>query len=353
MHRVCQALQSALGQKDLGEREFHMTSDGVRAMPSLQVVDAVDAVARLRSVDFVERSSARASTLQRVIRALYTLAKHEEETELGPLLELTVEGFDDEGVWQQLDLRNAPLLTFVGDKLAGVGGRERALDQHLSKEAAEEAAEEDDDRVDAEGEGEDEGEEDEEDEDEEDEEEGGGEQGEGRVGEEGVDSDAKESDEEGEDDEDDDGKEETAAAIRTKGASKRESGGDEDAWEKMAREMDEFAEQAENGEEGEEGMDELYGGLGEGEESEEGEDEDEEEGEEEEEEDEDEDEDEEDGEDEEDEDEVVDDEDESDPVLGDGNEANMSAHERATKLMQAKMAKLEEAQVVPHASLPY
>eukprot|EP00966_Prymnesium_polylepis_P178852 4141237-Prymnesium_polylepis.1 len=117
----------------------------------------------LRSVDFVQRSSEQAALFKRVAQALFAWSKQQEGKQLGPLEELAVEGFDEEGVWQQLQLRNTPLLRFVDNQIK----RERK--SAASAEAAEAQAaaasagsngvgEKEEDEEDEEQEGEEEGE---------------------------------------------------------------------------------------------------------------------------------------------------------------------------------------------------
>ena len=69
-----------------------------------------------RAYDFL-RGAASASESARKCRlaakALFDCAKAHEPRAIGPLPALLVAGRDDETVWQQLELRNRPLLSFI------------------------------------------------------------------------------------------------------------------------------------------------------------------------------------------------------------------------------------------------
>ena len=66
---------------------------------------------------FLQRNTEHAANCGRIAQQLFAVAKREEPRLLGPLPELLMHGFDHEQMWQQLELRNKPLLRFVHDEL--------------------------------------------------------------------------------------------------------------------------------------------------------------------------------------------------------------------------------------------
>ena len=300
-------------------------------------------------------------------------AKQHESRPIGPYPELLIDGFDEEQVWLQIEMRNKPLLRFVDTQLKKQ--RRRVDAQEAAGDVADvghrvggvEPEAEDGDGDDGSREVSDDEDEDEDDEEEEDEEEEE-EEGEDEGAEDEVDKAAREA--QGADffDEDDgDGE-----AGDDDGGNPADPYGGDGRLGKLLDQMDAFADEAERDDEDED-MEELYDDLGD--EDDEADDADDgEEGEEGEEDeftararrraammdDEDDDDDGEEEDDEEEEDEEVSDgegggagvqgaveaaDDDSDDDGDEEREARVSAHARATGRMRAKLTKLEEAQI--------
>lgn len=79
---------------------------------------AVDALVRAteRPQDFLSASKQAADVAQRALLAaqeLFERAVRDQTRALGPLDALHVDGFDDEQIWAELELRNAPVISYV------------------------------------------------------------------------------------------------------------------------------------------------------------------------------------------------------------------------------------------------
>ena len=77
--------------------------------PSSAAIDD-EALRELRPLQFLVPDEKRAAWCGRAAASLFGWGKQLEPRPLGPLEALALGGFDEEQVWQQLELRNKPLL---------------------------------------------------------------------------------------------------------------------------------------------------------------------------------------------------------------------------------------------------
>jgi len=73
----------------------------------------VEHLQELEPLDFLQRDDERAAWCSRAASGLFAWGKSLEARQLGQLDQLLLTGFDDEQVWQMLELRNKPLLRYV------------------------------------------------------------------------------------------------------------------------------------------------------------------------------------------------------------------------------------------------
>ena len=109
-------------------------------------MDDIDALVVLRPLDFLQPDGERAASCGRAASALFSLGRSlEPERRIGALEALLLSGFDEEQVWQQLELRNKPLLRFAQARARKLPTALQAEEEAEARAAAlaEEASEED------------------------------------------------------------------------------------------------------------------------------------------------------------------------------------------------------------------
>ena len=115
-------LESALADEPAASTEqAAAASDEQAAAPAAPASELLPntAVEALRATDFVLASAEHAKNCQSVCKLLFDLGKQHELQPLGPLPSLLLDGFDTDGVWGQLELRNEPLLAYVRSQARG------------------------------------------------------------------------------------------------------------------------------------------------------------------------------------------------------------------------------------------
>jgi len=85
----------------------------------------------LQPIDFCAASEERFAALARISKGLFDRAQSDQK--VGPFDELLIQGGDDEQIWQQLAMRNKPLLRFVETQLKKQFKAEETADEVKSE----------------------------------------------------------------------------------------------------------------------------------------------------------------------------------------------------------------------------
>lgn len=241
-------------------------NDGDIALESIVTAADLAWSESLRPADFAAGSEERVSALAAIARRLFSGGREHVLRTVGPHDELLVTPFDDEQVWQQLALRNRPLLRFAEAQVRKQRKEAEATDEEPSSEDEEDAGDTEAKKATMAADDDSDNHDEEEDDDDDDEE-----------GEAENDEEAEGEDDDSDEGEDSDGGGELMAADFFAKPDLAEVEGDKDEEREAGMDsfldgMAEFADEAEADGEEEEFGDDLYGDVGSDEDDGEGED---------------------------------------------------------------------------------
>eukprot|EP00727_Mastigamoeba_balamuthi_P014416 m51a1_g96 putative U3 small nucleolar ribonucleoprotein protein (640) ;mRNA; f:298831-301069 len=102
---------------------------------------------------FLEKSDEHAKSLRTAAKTLYDNAKKSESCKTQALPQLLLEGFDDEQVWQQIELLNKPVIRNLEKRVESLSKALKSVEEPADAKLSDDESGEEDEDEDAEGEG--------------------------------------------------------------------------------------------------------------------------------------------------------------------------------------------------------